>query len=91
MSQPHPDKSDEANEFVRVFSKRLIEEKGYHPFSAVAAGLREWKKSPFRAELMRKYNGSGQNMEDGVRERRASPDGKVLLKASLLEIALRKK
>ena len=90
-SMVHPDKSHEAAEFVRILSARLIEEKGYHPFAAVAAGLREWKKSPFRAELMRKYNGGGFNLDDDARERRASTDGKNTLKASLFEMAGRKR
>lgn len=84
----HPDKSDDASEFVRVFSNRLVKEKGYHPFAAVAAGFREWKKSPFRAELMVEYRRRGFGLEESAREnaaRRARGNNEPTLKVSLFE------
>ncbi len=90
----HPDKSEEATEFVRILSERLIAEKGYHPFAAVAAGFREWKRSPFRANMMRKYTGGGWALGCSARdnaERKKSVLPEPTLKASLFEIAGKKR
>ena len=60
----HPDKSPDAVAFVRIFAERLVSEKGHPMFSAIAAGWREWRKSPFRAQMMSEYNRRGFGLQD---------------------------
>lgn len=85
----HPDKSPDAVAFVRVFAERLVSENGYQMFSAIAAGWREWRKSPFRAQMMTEYNRRGfglQDSHDANKAKRANATAPTL-KASLFEIA----
>lgn len=87
----HPDKSLNAALFIRTYARLLADQTDMKLIPATIEAMAAWKKSKERAELMHEYKSRGFALGDSARELRESGGKPPPLKASLFEIALRRR